>query len=174
MINYFETFITYLYYNKSHNTKSLYLASIKSMCVYCNKNHNAKSFYLAYVKLFVCNGCCKVPLSCLYKNTCLYCNRCLSVQSLYPAYVKLLVYIILGIVVLSWFILPDYFVSHWKQINLLQSESAAAMAIFKKFIETRGSSLSQTTEFLPFYALPFVPNPKTHPSYKEVFTASKH
>ena len=46
------------------------------------------------------------------------------------------------------------------------------MNIFKKFIENRGSSLSQTTEFLPFYALPFVPNPKTHPSYREMFTVS--
>ncbi|XP_005104437.1 lisH domain-containing protein ARMC9 [Aplysia californica] len=47
-----------------------------------------------------------------------------------------------------------------------------AMGNFKKFIENRGSSLSQTTEFLPFYALPFVPNPKTHPSYRELFAES--
>ncbi|ELU06099.1 hypothetical protein CAPTEDRAFT_181527 [Capitella teleta] len=44
------------------------------------------------------------------------------------------------------------------------------MNAFKAYLETRGSSLSQTTEFLPFYALPFVPNPKTHPSYKELFS----
>ena len=44
------------------------------------------------------------------------------------------------------------------------------MADFKAYLETRGSSLSQTTEFLPFYALPFVPNPKVHPSYKELFS----
>ncbi|MGH0150708.1 UNVERIFIED_CONTAM: hypothetical protein FKN15_061351, partial [Acipenser sinensis] len=30
---------------------------------------------------------------------------------------------------------------------------------FKHYLETRGAALSQTTEFLPFYALPFVPNP---------------
>ena len=43
---------------------------------------------------------------------------------------------------------------------------------FKSYIETRGAVLSQTTEFLPFYALPFVPNPKMHPSYKELFSVS--
>ena len=53
-----------------------------------------------------------------------------------------------------------------------QKEAEEAMNNFKKFIENRGSSLSQTTEFLPFYALPFVPNPKTHPSYREMFTVS--
>ncbi|KAB5559027.1 hypothetical protein PHYPO_G00024120 [Pangasianodon hypophthalmus] len=40
---------------------------------------------------------------------------------------------------------------------------------FKHFLETRGAALSQTTEFLPFYALPFVPNPVAHPSFKELF-----
>ncbi|XP_074654207.1 lisH domain-containing protein ARMC9-like isoform X2 [Tubulanus polymorphus] len=43
---------------------------------------------------------------------------------------------------------------------------------FRKYIETRGASLSQTTEFLPYYALPFVPQPKTHPTYREIFTDS--
>ncbi|XP_072030947.1 lisH domain-containing protein ARMC9-like isoform X2 [Amphiura filiformis] len=43
------------------------------------------------------------------------------------------------------------------------------MTTFKHFLETRGAPLSQTTEFLPFYALPFVPDPTKHPSYKELF-----
>lgn len=46
------------------------------------------------------------------------------------------------------------------------------MQEFKNYLETRGATLSQTTEFLPFYALPYVPNPKGHPSYKELFTVS--
>ena len=46
------------------------------------------------------------------------------------------------------------------------------MHYFKTYLETRGASLSQTTEFLPFYALPFVPHPKTHPSYKELFNVN--
>ncbi|MBN3321431.1 ARMC9 protein, partial [Atractosteus spatula] len=40
---------------------------------------------------------------------------------------------------------------------------------FRHYLETRGAALSQTTEFLPFYALPFVPNPKVHPSFKTLF-----
>ncbi|XP_018096826.1 lisH domain-containing protein ARMC9 isoform X1 [Xenopus laevis] len=43
---------------------------------------------------------------------------------------------------------------------------------FKTYLETSGAALSQTTEFLPFYALPFVPNPAAHPSFKEIFQES--
>ncbi|XP_044793885.2 lisH domain-containing protein ARMC9 isoform X3 [Bubalus bubalis] len=46
------------------------------------------------------------------------------------------------------------------------------ISYFKTFLETKGAALSQTTEFLPFYALPFVPNPMAHPSYKELFQDS--
>ncbi|XP_077343803.1 lisH domain-containing protein ARMC9 [Lithobates pipiens] len=42
----------------------------------------------------------------------------------------------------------------------------------KTYLETSGAALSQTTEFLPFYALPFVPNPAVHPSFKELFQDS--
>ncbi|KAM9386157.1 lisH domain-containing protein ARMC9 [Pholidichthys leucotaenia] len=43
---------------------------------------------------------------------------------------------------------------------------------FKQYLETRGSALSQTTEFLPYYALPFVRNPTAHPSFKHLFQNS--
>uniref|UniRef100_A0A6I8SKE1 LisH domain-containing protein ARMC9 n=1 Tax=Xenopus tropicalis TaxID=8364 RepID=A0A6I8SKE1_XENTR len=43
---------------------------------------------------------------------------------------------------------------------------------FKTYLETSGAALSQTTEFLPFYALPFVPHPAAHPSFKEIFQES--
>jgi hypothetical protein len=46
------------------------------------------------------------------------------------------------------------------------------MQEFKNYLENRGATLSQTTEFLPYYALPFVPNPRGHPSYKELFTVN--
>ncbi|XP_027731041.1 lisH domain-containing protein ARMC9 isoform X2 [Vombatus ursinus] len=46
------------------------------------------------------------------------------------------------------------------------------ISYFKAYLETRGAALSQTTEFLPFYALPFVPNPTVHPSFKELFQDS--
>ncbi|XP_032821750.1 lisH domain-containing protein ARMC9 isoform X2 [Petromyzon marinus] len=48
----------------------------------------------------------------------------------------------------------------------------ASMTEFKTFLETRGSALSQTTEFLPFYALPFVPKPAAHPSFRQLFSNS--
>ncbi|XP_029905476.1 lisH domain-containing protein ARMC9 isoform X2 [Myripristis murdjan] len=43
---------------------------------------------------------------------------------------------------------------------------------FRQYLETRGAALSQTTEFLPYYALPFVPNPTTHPSFRDLFQDS--
>lgn len=43
---------------------------------------------------------------------------------------------------------------------------------FKNYLETRGAALSQTTEFLPYYALPFVPNPMVHPSFRDLFQDS--
>ncbi|XP_064228963.1 lisH domain-containing protein ARMC9 isoform X4 [Aotus nancymaae] len=46
------------------------------------------------------------------------------------------------------------------------------ISYFKTYLETKGAALSQTMEFLPFYALPFVPNPMVHPSFKELFQDS--
>ncbi|XP_049744391.1 lisH domain-containing protein ARMC9 isoform X2 [Elephas maximus indicus] len=46
------------------------------------------------------------------------------------------------------------------------------ISYFKTYLETKGAALSQTTEFLPYYALPFVPNPMVHPSFKELFQDS--
>uniref|UniRef100_A0A8C4VA21 LisH domain-containing protein ARMC9 n=1 Tax=Falco tinnunculus TaxID=100819 RepID=A0A8C4VA21_FALTI len=43
---------------------------------------------------------------------------------------------------------------------------------FKTYLETKAAALSQNTEFLPFYALPFVMNPMVHPSFKELFQDS--
>ena len=41
---------------------------------------------------------------------------------------------------------------------------------FKKFLDTKGSELSKTSEFLPYYALPYVQHPIEHPSFKQLFT----
>jgi|EP00945_MAST-04E_sp_MAST-4E-sp1_P003909 LisH domain-containing protein ARMC9 len=46
--------------------------------------------------------------------------------------------------------------------------AASAMLSFRKFLETRGQALSQTPEFLSYYALPYVPNPSEHPSFKHL------
>lgn len=46
------------------------------------------------------------------------------------------------------------------------------MQVFKGYLETKGSALSQTTEFLPYYALPYIPDPTSHPSFKPLFVVS--
>lgn len=43
------------------------------------------------------------------------------------------------------------------------------MQEFKHYLETKGAALSQTTEFLPYYALPYIPDPTSHPSFKPLF-----
>lgn len=43
------------------------------------------------------------------------------------------------------------------------------METLKQYLSTRGSSLCKTTQFLSFYALPYVPDPSTHPSFKDLF-----
>uniref|UniRef100_A0A8C2JEY4 LisH domain-containing protein ARMC9 n=1 Tax=Cyprinus carpio TaxID=7962 RepID=A0A8C2JEY4_CYPCA len=53
-----------------------------------------------------------------------------------------------------------------------KGELESRITHFKHYLETRGAALSQTTEFLPFYALPFVPNPTVHPSFQELFQDS--
>eukprot|EP00753_Platysulcus_tardus_P013406 PLAT3673.2.p1 GENE.PLAT3673.2~~PLAT3673.2.p1 ORF type:complete len:826 (-),score=389.74 PLAT3673.2:142-2583(-) len=47
--------------------------------------------------------------------------------------------------------------------------AAAAMQRFKRFLESAGQLLAQTAEFLPYYALPFVPTPAEHPSFAALF-----
>ena len=38
------------------------------------------------------------------------------------------------------------------------------------FLDTKGSELSKTSEFLQFYALPYVSNPMDHPIFKGLCT----
>ena len=47
--------------------------------------------------------------------------------------------------------------------------AASAMLGFRKYLESRGKTLSNSPEFLQYYALPYVPNPRDHPSFKGVF-----
>ncbi|XP_047231505.1 lisH domain-containing protein ARMC9 isoform X3 [Girardinichthys multiradiatus] len=53
-----------------------------------------------------------------------------------------------------------------------RAEFEERISLFKQYLETRGAALSQTTEFLPYYALPFVPNPTIHPCFKDLFQDS--
>lgn len=41
---------------------------------------------------------------------------------------------------------------------------------FKQYLDTKGSELSRTSEFLAFYALPYIQNPVDHPSFASLFT----
>ncbi|KAJ3021459.1 LisH domain-containing protein armc9 [Thoreauomyces humboldtii] len=51
-----------------------------------------------------------------------------------------------------------------KSQNIVQT-----MEPFKQFLETRGSELCKTPQFLSYYALPYVPDPLAHPSFKDIF-----
>lgn len=56
--------------------------------------------------------------------------------------------------------------------NQDRQELERSMRVFKGYLETKGSALSQTTEFLPYYALPYIPDPISHPSFKPLFVSS--
>ena len=44
------------------------------------------------------------------------------------------------------------------------------MVAFRRFLESPvGKALSESPEFLPYYALPYVSNPTDHPSFKSIF-----
>ncbi|CAH8837553.1 unnamed protein product [Trichobilharzia szidati] len=58
----------------------------------------------------------------------------------------------------------------WQDYN--NDERQAAMQEFKKYLETKGSVHSQNTEFLAYYALPYVPKPNEHPIYQQLFEES--
>ncbi|XP_028300060.1 lisH domain-containing protein ARMC9 isoform X3 [Gouania willdenowi] len=53
-----------------------------------------------------------------------------------------------------------------------RTEFEERRSLFKDYLETRGSVLSQTTELVSYYALPFVSNPTVHPSFKHLFRDS--
>ena len=54
-----------------------------------------------------------------------------------------------------------------------RQELERSMRVFKRYLETKGAALSQTTEFLPYYALPYIPDPTSHPSFKPLFAVSQ-
>jgi hypothetical protein len=45
------------------------------------------------------------------------------------------------------------------------------IAAFRNYLDTKGADLSKTSEFLHFYALPYVQRPSEHQSYKHLFTS---
>lgn len=58
-------------------------------------------------------------------------------------------------------------------LNNQKDKWPGALQKFKEFLNNKGADLSKTSgEFLQFYALPHVPSPQTHPSFKHFFTPS--
>ena len=51
-----------------------------------------------------------------------------------------------------------------------EKELRKEQADFKSFLDTKGQDLSKTSEFLAYYALPYIPNPTQHPSFQKLFT----
>ncbi|KAG2428989.1 hypothetical protein HXX76_011233 [Chlamydomonas incerta] len=52
-------------------------------------------------------------------------------------------------------------------------ELALRMKVFKSYLEGRGAGLAHTPEFLPYYALPYVPQPEHHPSFEGLFAGGR-
>ena len=43
------------------------------------------------------------------------------------------------------------------------------MGAFKDFLEKKGHDLASQQHFMQYYALPYIPDPRLHPSFKEIF-----
>ena len=72
------------------------------------------------------------------------------------------------------FYIQIYFTIHPVHPNTTGSRSKKEFSRqrqdFKKFLDSRGQQLSKTNEFLSYYALPYVDNPQSHPSFKQMFS----
>ncbi|KAF2368520.1 Armadillo-type fold [Trinorchestia longiramus] len=53
-----------------------------------------------------------------------------------------------------------------------KEDHVAAMTVFKQYVDTCPSQLGSVSELLPFYALPYVPEPHTHAAFSSVFQES--
>ena len=47
---------------------------------------------------------------------------------------------------------------------------SSRMKAFKHYLETKGAALAKQGEFLAYYALPYVTEPETHPSFSHLFS----
>ena len=53
-----------------------------------------------------------------------------------------------------------------------EADHSRGMYMLRNFLETKGTQFSEEPEFLPYYALPFVSNPASDPSFQELFMVS--
>lgn len=50
-----------------------------------------------------------------------------------------------------------------------ENDEKSSMEAFRTFLVQRGAEFSTKTEFLPYFALPYVFDPMQHPSFKNLF-----
>jgi hypothetical protein len=60
-----------------------------------------------------------------------------------------------------------------KMEEISETDHSRGMEALRNFLETKGTEFSAEPEFLPYYALPFVSDPASHPSFQELFTVSE-
>jgi hypothetical protein len=53
-----------------------------------------------------------------------------------------------------------------------ETDHTHGMEVLRYFLETKGTEFSAEPEFLSYYALPFVSDPESHPSFQDLFTVS--
>lgn len=58
--------------------------------------------------------------------------------------------------------------SPWQQVG----NKDISLAEFRAFLESRGAELAQSQELASLFALPYVPDPANHPSFKYLFLVS--
>lgn len=71
------------------------------------------------------------------------------------------------------FLLYTHFAIYYLRPHQIQNEELARenMQVFKSYMEAiKGQSLSQTTDILPLFALPYVTAPEEHASFQDLFT----
>jgi hypothetical protein len=59
-----------------------------------------------------------------------------------------------------------------KSVEQASKACARSMAVFKRYLDTRGQRMSKESDFVPYFALPYVPDPSDHPSYAPMFEKS--
>ena len=56
--------------------------------------------------------------------------------------------------------------------RMCEADHSCGMDMLRNFLETKGTDFSAEPEFLPYYALPYVSNPVSHPTFQELFMVS--
>lgn len=56
-----------------------------------------------------------------------------------------------------------------KSETCCNNDEESSMEAFRTFLIQRGAEFSTETEFLPYFALPYVFDPMQHPSFKNLF-----